>query len=73
MFSNTKYLIAGLMAVLLSAGQAALVAADSSQGARQFPASVERADPTVDRAAPSAYHPALPGFASRRDSDGAQR
>lgn len=73
MSANTKNLIAGLMALLLSAGQAALVAVDTFPAQLQRSVAVHYADLNLDRPSLSAYHEQASGLAPRRDSTIAQR
>jgi hypothetical protein len=65
MNSITKYLLGSLVAVLLCAGQAALVAADTS--------ATQPRQHSLDRPAFSAYHQQLLGFAPQGVSTVARR
>jgi hypothetical protein len=73
MSTIAKNLIGGLVALLLCAGQGALVGADTSFAGLRHRVAVQAADRTLDRPTVSAYHRQPSGLAPQGDSKVAQR
>jgi hypothetical protein len=73
MYSITKILIGGIVALLLCLGEGALFVAGTSAAELPAAASVHRPEWNLDRPARSAYHRQLLGAAARHDASIAQR
>jgi hypothetical protein len=73
MYSISKILIGGAIALAMCVGEAALFASSTSASEPTRTRTEQRADQNLDRSARSAYHQQLLGRAPRRDALIAQR